>query len=78
MARAKRAHRAKPQRPRRGKSAPPFPEDPGGDVPPALEGLGPARRRESVQDPIGDWPETDAVTDQWLIERGRTEDPPDR
>lgn len=65
---------------RRGRITPPVRDDSGtsGRVSPALEGRPPAKRKVSVQDPIGDWPETDAVADEWLIERGQPEDSPDR
>lgn len=79
MGRAKRVHRSKMQR-RRKKPALPVQGDPGtsGHLTPALEGRPPAKRKESVEDPIADWPETDTVTDQWLIDRSQPEDPPNR
>ena len=36
------------------------------------------KRAESVEDPLGDWPQTDADADEWLIDRDEDEEPPDR
>lgn len=76
---ARRKSAAKPKRAKRAVTgAAQVPGDAARDVPPALGEPDPAKRKDSVEDPLGDWPETDAAEDEWLVERGRTEDPPDR
>ena len=47
------------------------------DMGPAPEGRTRRKPTESVEDPLGDWPETDNMVDQWLIDREDAEDPPD-